>query len=188
MSDPTPDRPVHDDGLPPGAPPPRERHGASLLLWLLLLLVVIATAWYFLGREDPQPTAPAPVQIGEPVREESRSPVSVPPDSRDATARERAASAPRLPDRNALPLNHPAPEYPEAARRAGEEGTVVLEVEVGADGRPGEITISRRSGSRDLDRAAVDAVRGWTFEPAIRDGKPVASTVQVPVDFRIANR
>lgn len=190
MSDSNPERPVRRDGTPPAEPaaPRRERAGASLLLWLLLVVVVIATAWYFLGREEPQSTMAPPVQIGEPAPEASRSPVSAPPDSRDATARERAVSAPRLPDRDALPLNHPAPAYPEAAQRSGDSGTVVLQVEVGTDGKPGDITIARRSGSRELDRAAVEAVRGWTFEPAIRDGKPVASTVQVPVDFRIDNR
>ena len=43
----------------------------------------------------------------------------------------------------------------------------------------------RRSGSRALDRAAVDAVRQWTFEPAVRGGRTVAADVQVPVTFRI---
>ena len=59
----------------------------------------------------------------------------------------------------------------------------------GADRRvPGKVELAQRSRSRDLDRAALAAVRGWTFEPALRDGKPVASTVQVPVDFRLATQ
>src|SRR5690606_19355966 len=112
-----------------------------------------------------------------------RSPVSATPQSRDLTARERAA--PALPDRDALPLGQPAPVYPASAPRAGEQGTVVLQAAVRADGRPGNIEVARRSGSSDLDRAAVEAVRGWTFEPAIRNGEPVASSVQVPVEFRL---
>ena len=57
-----------------------------------------------------------------------------------------------------------------------------------APSQPTAVELAQRSRSRDLDRAALAAVRGWTFEPALRDGKPVASTVQVPVDFRLATQ
>ena len=161
----------------------QRRTGASLLLWVVLLVAVIMTAWYFVGRQDDRPADPVP--IGDGAGETSRSPVSAPPASRDTPARERQRAAPALPDRDALPLSQPAPAYPAAAQRAGEQGTVLLQVEVGADGRPDDVSLARRSGSRDLDRAALEAVRGWTFEPATRNGEPVASTVQVPVEFRL---
>ncbi len=161
----------------------RRGAGASLLLWLLLLIAVVATAWYFLGLQEDSAAPAQPVSIGDAAPETSRSPVSESVPSADATARERAT--PVLPDRDALPLNRPAPAYPAAAQRGGEQGTVLLQVEVGADGRPDEVSLARGSGSRDLDRAALEAVRGWTFEPAIRDGEPVASSVQVPVEFRL---
>ena len=61
---------------------------------------------------------------------------------------------------------------------------MLLRVNVGADGRPGEIDFARRSGSRDLDRAAQDAVAGWRFTPAMQNGKPVAAVVEVPVEFK----
>lgn len=157
------------------------RAGASLLLWILLLIAVVATAWYFLGRHRDNAAADT-VRIGDGAAETSRSPVSESPPSPDTTARERAASV--LPDRDALPINGPAPIYPAAAQRGGEQGTVLLRVEVGADGGPDEVSLARHSGSRDLDRAALEAVRGWTFEPAIRNGEPVASSVQVPVEFQ----
>src|SRR5690606_1541987 len=192
MPDPNQPRPEADAPSPPAPSPPaaarRGRGALSLLLWLLLLVVIIATAWYFLGRGEEHAPPPAPVPIGEPVPEASRSPVSTPPASRDITARERASPSMRLPDREAQPLTRAVPAYPDAARRAGAEGTVVLQVEVDANGRPGDITVARRSGSRELDRAAEQAVRSWTFEPAMRDGKPVASTVQVPVDFHLDRR
>ena len=63
-----------------------------------------------------------------------------------------------------------------------------VRAEVGATGTPSSVTLVRRSGSRDLDRAALDAVREWHFRPAIENGKAVASTVEVPVDFRLAER
>ncbi|PBS14242.1 energy transducer TonB, partial [Lysobacteraceae bacterium NML93-0792] len=88
-------------------------------------------------------------------------------------------------DRDARPLEQPGPVYPPAAARSREEGTVVVLAQVGADGRPTDVSVETRSRSRDLDRAAVDAVRNWTFEPAIRNGRPAASAVRVPVDFTL---
>jgi len=60
---------------------------------------------------------------------------------------------------------------------------VVLRVHVGTDGEPEGIDLVTGSGSRSLDRAAVEAVRRWRFEPAMRDGRPVEGFVQVPITF-----
>ncbi len=79
----------------------------------------------------------------------------------------------------------PPPDYPAAALRRGDAGTVMVRVDVGADGVPTDVSIETRSGSRDLDRAALDAVRRWRFNPAQRDGQPVASSVVVPIDFNL---
>ena len=162
---------------------PARRGGANALLWILLLVAIVATAWYFMGRRDATELPPAATPIGETTPAPSQSPVSTDPAAREQTARER--TAPTLPDRTARPLSRTAPEYPGAALRGREEGTVMVEVAVGTDGAPTDVSIARRSGSRELDRAALQAVRGWTFEPAIRNGEAVASTVQVPVDFRL---
>jgi len=80
----------------------------------------------------------------------------------------------------------PSPSYPPAAMRRRESGTVVVLVEVDASGVPVSATIEQRSGSRDLDRAAIEAVSGWRFEPA-RDaaGNPVAGRLSVPIDFKL---
>jgi len=56
---------------------------------------------------------------------------------------------------------------------------------VGADGVPTSVEVAQRSGSRDLDRAAVNAVRQWRFQPAQRDGQAVAGAVTVPIDFKM---
>ncbi|UOV05316.1 TonB family protein [Pseudoxanthomonas sp. F37] len=84
-----------------------------------------------------------------------------------------------------IPGQTPAPEYPPAAMRSGDQGTVLVRVEVGADGVPVSVEVAQRSGSRDLDRAAVDAVRQWRFQPAQRDGQAVAGAVTVPIDFKM---
>jgi protein TonB len=64
----------------------------------------------------------------------------------------------------------------------------LLNVSVGANGVPTEISVIERSGNRDLDRAALQAARKWRFAPAIRSGKAVAQDVRVPVEFKTAER
>ena len=82
-------------------------------------------------------------------------------------------------------LSTPAPRYPREAQRRGVAGTVLLRVHVRTNGDAGAIDLVQGSGSRDLDRAAVDAVRRWRFAPAMRDGQPVESSVQVPIAFNL---
>ncbi len=85
-------------------------------------------------------------------------------------------------------LRNPAPRYPEAARRAGEEGLVLLEVVVDRSGRPKEVSLLEGSGHEHLDRSALAAVRRWIFEPARVGPLSVESTVQVPIRFRLDDR
>ncbi len=78
----------------------------------------------------------------------------------------------------------PDPEYSEEARKAKWQGTVVLWVIIGPDGRPRDIRIQRSLGM-GLDEKAIEAVRTWRFEPAKKDGQPVAVQVNVEVNFRL---
>ena len=82
-------------------------------------------------------------------------------------------------------LNNPPPVYPPVARRRGEAGTVRLRVAVSAEGLPDAVSLQLGSGSHWLDRAAQEAVRRWRFVPARRDGTAVASTIIVPIVFRL---
>ena len=66
---------------------------------------------------------------------------------------------------NAVVLRQVKPSYPALSRRKGEEGRVVLNVLVRADGTAGNISIKRSSGFSRLDTAAESAVRRWRFEP-----------------------
>ena len=77
------------------------------------------------------------------------------------------------------------PKYPASALRVGETGTVTVAATINATGVPIEVGVDNRSGNRDLDRAAVAAVRQWRFQPALRNGKPVQATVRVPVQFAL---
>ncbi|MET0581022.1 MAG: energy transducer TonB [Pseudoxanthomonas sp.] len=78
----------------------------------------------------------------------------------------------------------PSPRYPSEALRRGESGTVLVRVEVDANGAPAGVALVQRSGSRDLDRAAMEAVRKWRFMPAQRDGQAVAASLVIPIDFK----
>lgn len=81
-------------------------------------------------------------------------------------------------------LYAPDPEYSEEARKAKWQGTVVLWVIVGPDGKPRDIKIQRSLGM-GLDEKAIEAVRQWKFDPAKKDGQPVAVQINVEVNFRL---
>jgi len=79
----------------------------------------------------------------------------------------------------------PAPPYPEAARRRGQQGLVHLAAEVAADGRVQALELAESCGYALLDRAALAAVREWIFEPARRRGVAETARVVVPVRFEL---
>ena len=78
----------------------------------------------------------------------------------------------------------PDPEYSEEARKVRHQGTVVLWVVVGPDGRPHDVRVQRSLGL-GLDEKAMEAVRQWKFDPARKDGQPVAVMISVEVNFRL---
>ncbi len=78
----------------------------------------------------------------------------------------------------------PDPEYSEEARKAKYQGTCVLWLVVAPDGRTRDIRVARTLGL-GLDQQAIEAVKQWKFEPAMKDGKPVAVQVNVEVTFRL---
>ncbi len=81
-------------------------------------------------------------------------------------------------------IYQPDPEYSEEARKAKWQGTVVLWVVIGPDGKTRDIKIVRSLGM-GLDEKAIEAVRTWRFEPGKKDGQPVAVQVNVEVNFRL---
>jgi len=84
--------------------------------------------------------------------------------------------------------SNPTPEYPIPCKRRREEGVVYLNVVVQPDGLPAAVSLNRSSGHPLLDRAALDAVRHWTFEPARAAGVPVTSVVVVPIRFFLSEQ
>jgi TonB family protein len=90
---------------------------------------------------------------------------------------EQKTTAPRL-------IHKVDPEYTQEARDAGLEGTVVVSVEVGTDGKAHEGRIERSLGM-GLDEKALEAVKAWTFEPGTRDGEAVAVRATIEMNFRL---
>jgi protein TonB len=85
----------------------------------------------------------------------------------------------------AVTLSLPEPSYPRVCRRRGQEGTVVLSVDIGVDGRPGKISVTDTSGFSRLDRAAADALKRAVFKPARQNAVFIKSTKQLAFTFRL---
>ena len=75
------------------------------------------------------------------------------------------------------------PQYPDIAREAGVDGTVLVQALVGKDGHVKDVKVVKSQPM--LDAAAVAAVKQWVFKPALSNNKPVAVWVAVPVSFKL---
>ncbi|MEZ0469973.1 energy transducer TonB [Luteimonas salinilitoris] len=187
MSDPM-NRPNQAPPPPPPPPPEEPRKTSSPLIWILVLIALIAIGWYFYAQRGAPDT---PVEPETPIGESADIGDGTPPPP--ASEREEPVETTPEPStgiteptmRPADPIERVEPTYPPTALRAQEEGTVLLRVQVDAQGNPTEVDVARSSRSRELDRAARDAVRKWKFSPAMENGQAVASTVEVPIDFRM---
>ncbi len=133
------------------------------------------------GQEDTVglPPPPADMQEGERSPEVADAPAPPPVQQRREQPPARAVSSKAEP----IPGQTPAPRYPPQALRRGEQGTVIVRAEIGPDGIPTAVSLAAGSGSRTLDRAALDAVRQWRFKPAVENGRPTVGSVIVPIDF-----
>jgi protein TonB len=75
------------------------------------------------------------------------------------------------------------PLYPQDAFVKKIEGTVLVEILIGADGRIARARVIRSV--PQLDAAALASVRQWVFAPGLKKGRPVATLAQAPITFRI---
>jgi protein TonB len=89
------------------------------------------------------------------------------------------------PDYRADYLNNPRPPYPLVARRMGYHGTVVLNVEVLAEGKTGQVLLHQSSGFDILDNAALQTIKTWRFSSARHFGQPVTMWFLVPIKFTL---
>jgi protein TonB len=73
---------------------------------------------------------------------------------------------------------------PNSVLKAKRKGTVFLEMVVDEQGKPENLRVTHSCGE-DLDKKAVDAVSKWRFQPAMKEGSPVAVKIVVKVDFQL---
>jgi prolyl oligopeptidase len=86
-------------------------------------------------------------------------------------------------DRPPKPLKITRPNYPQDAFVKKIQGVVELELVIDATGRVAEARVVKSIPG--LDQAALETVYQWTFEPAVKAGRPVATKAHAPVTFRI---
>ncbi len=75
------------------------------------------------------------------------------------------------------------PEFPESARARGQEGLVILKIVVNEDGGVGAIQVLK--GDEPFVGAALKAVKGWRYAPALVEGRPTAVYRIVKIPFRL---
>lgn len=90
-------------------------------------------------------------------------------------------------DRKAKLVSVFEPPSNEYAQKNGVAGMAMYQVVVGADGKPQQIAVARPIGF-GLDENAVAALRKASFQPALKDGKPVPVLLDVVVEFRIYSK
>lgn len=78
------------------------------------------------------------------------------------------------------------PRYPQDAFVKGVEGTVLIQFTVDEKGKPRNLKVV--DSIAGLDEAALAVVREWRFTPAMKGGKPIATTAKAPVTFRITHK
>ena len=78
----------------------------------------------------------------------------------------------------------PNPEYTDSARKKKINGNVTLAMIVTAEGKVRDLKVVK-SLDKDLDKQALNAVNTWRFEPASKDGKPVAVHLSTDVTVRL---
>jgi len=135
-------------------------------------------------KQTNQPVTPPVVQTSTPVAT-TDSPIAEQQTKTTTNKPADDAQPYQSPSFNAAYLNNPAPNYPPISRRLGEQGLVLLRVQVTQDGKAASVELQTGSGSSRLDQAALEAVKKWQFVPAKRGEQSVSASVVVPVRFSI---
>jgi protein TonB len=89
------------------------------------------------------------------------------------------------PDVPPRPLSRGQPRYPGQARREGVEGRVAVRLLVDREGRVGAVRIVAAQPPGHFEEAVREAVAGWTFRPAQKDGQPVEAWLTATISFRL---
>lgn len=143
----------------------------------------LATTKTVVNEPVAQPVVAEAAVSENPIKAEQPARVTEVPAKIEATA-EPVVEPPKF---GAAYLNNPAPTYPPVSRRSGEQGRVLLRVLVSENGLAESVQLDSSSGYEKLDRAAIEAVKKWSFVPAKRSNQPVSAYVLVPVKFSLSS-
>ena len=131
-------------------------------------------------REKPIPPDAGEIKFPEPKEERlNLKPQTSNPQLAQPAPRQARLDAPPKPKRTIRP------DYPKGARQRGEQGDVVLEIRVNAEGTVDDVKVAISSGFAELDEAAVKAARTAKFSPARSGHDPVASTARLRLSFKL---
>lgn len=136
----------------------------------------------------PKPPAPKPAAAPRPMAQAAVTKAPSPDVGNASITQQQAAASSSLVVFEGKPRFRipPTPAvYPPRSIELGQQGEVLVRVRLQPDGAAAEIVLWRSSNFPLLDRAALTAVRGWHFLPALRDGHPVAAWVEIPVRFHL---
>ena len=128
----------------------------------------------------PSPNDEPPPDVAPPVPPENEVPPVVDAASSEPAPQTAKVTVPPLPCKKIQP-----PKYPDIARKRGEEGTVLVEATVAANGRVLAVAVKESSGFDVLDSAACQTVRKAQFTPARVGDTPAEGHVTVPIEFRL---
>ena len=133
----------------------------------------------------PAPVKPAPVAEASPKAVSAPEAVAVAAKTKTATKAAEPEPAATPPVASANKAVNKAPLYPTLSRRLKEQGTVYLQVLVLKNGKVGQLKLKQSSGFARLDQSALNAVRGWTYQPALKLGQPIDYWFVQPVVFNL---
>jgi len=85
----------------------------------------------------------------------------------------------------AVLVKNAAPRYPTAAMRSNQEGWVELSFTITPGGDVSDVKVVDAQPRHVFDRAAIDAVSRWKYQPATQDGTPIASTKKQRIEFKL---
>lgn len=153
--------------------------------------------------EEPPPPPPPKIETPPPFVPPPEISIEIPADAPPTKAIQQTTTvkptappppvAAPAPVQRTAPRSNPRrpltqPEYPPSSRRAGEAGTVILEVYVLENGRVGDVRVKQSSGYTRLDEAAMREVkRAWRLEPGTENGKPVPMWGQFAITFKLTD-
>jgi protein TonB len=135
-----------------------------------------------------KPPAPKPAAAARPVAQAAVTKAPSPDLGNASSTQQQVAASSSLVVFEGKPRFRIPPTsavYPPRSIELGQQGEVMVRVRLDPDGSAAEIMIWRSSNFPLLDRAALTAVRGWHFLPALRNGRPVAAWVEIPVRFHL---